>query len=90
MSPDRDASGGYGWPAGLARLPQSPVILASAWRATPGPVVIIGADIPEITPDHIGRAFAALGRSDAVFGPAADGGYWLVGLKRRPSIREIF
>jgi len=25
-------------------------------------------------------AFHALGKSDAVFGPAIDGGYWLVGL----------
>jgi uncharacterized protein len=31
-------------------------------------------------------AFRALGRADAVFGPAADGGYWLVGLSpRRPA-----
>ncbi len=31
---------------------------------------------------HIARAFRALGGHDAVFGPAPDGGYWLVGLKR--------
>ena len=29
-------------------------------------------------------AFRALGRADAVFGPAADGGYWLVGLVAAP------
>lgn len=95
VSPDRDASGGYGWPAGLARIPQGPGDLGQRMAramacAMPGPVVIIGADIPEITPGHIGRAFAALGRSDAVFGPARDGGYWLVGLKRRPCIPDIF
>ncbi len=48
-----------------------------------GPTVIIGSDIPGITPDHVWRAFRALGRADAVFGPAEDGGYWLVGLKNR-------
>ena len=48
----------------------------------PGPVVIIGADIPGVTRAHIARAFAALGKADAVFGPAPDGGYWLIGLKR--------
>lgn len=50
----------------------------------PGPVVIIGTDIPDIAPRHIAAAFAALGRSEAVFGPADDGGYWLIGLRRRP------
>jgi rSAM/selenodomain-associated transferase 1 len=50
----------------------------------PGPVVIIGTDIPDIAPRHIAAAFAALGHNDAVFGPADDGGYWLIGLRRRP------
>lgn len=52
----------------------------------PGPVCIIGADIPGVTPAHIAQAFNALGRNDAVFGPAMDGGYWLVGLKRARGI----
>ncbi len=49
-----------------------------------GPVLIVGSDIPSITPGHIATAFQALGHHDAVFGPAEDGGFWLVGLKRRP------
>lgn len=56
----------------------------------PGPVVIVGCDIPAIRPAHIAEAFKALGRHDAVFGPAEDGGYWLVGLKRFPKVPEIF
>ena len=52
-------------------------------QVPPGPVVLIGSDIPGITPDHIAAAFAHLTRHEAVFGPAADGGYWLVGLARR-------
>ncbi len=55
-----------------------------------GPVVIVGADVPGIRPRHVARAFRALGRHDAVFGPARDGGYWLVGLKRRPRFLDIF
>jgi hypothetical protein len=46
--------------------------------------VIIGSDIPDIGPRHIAAAFGALGRVNAVFGPADDGGYWLIGLRRRP------
>lgn len=56
----------------------------------PGPVVIVGADIPGIMPRHIAEAFDALGNHDAVFGQADDGGYWLVGLKRSPKVRRIF
>ncbi len=50
--------------------------------APPGPVCIIGADIPGITPRHVAQAFGMLGQHDAVFGPAFDGGYWLIGLHR--------
>ncbi|MEL7254103.1 MAG: TIGR04282 family arsenosugar biosynthesis glycosyltransferase [Pseudomonadota bacterium] len=75
------------WPAHLARIPQGRGDLGARMGrimrgAPPGPVCIIGADIPGVTRAHIVRAFAALGNHDAVFGPAPDGGYWLVGLKR--------
>jgi len=56
----------------------------------PGPAVIVGADTPALEPRHVAAAFKALGRADAVFGPAADGGYWLVGLRRRPRAPRIF
>ncbi|WP_420561082.1 TIGR04282 family arsenosugar biosynthesis glycosyltransferase [Tepidicaulis sp.] len=56
----------------------------------PGPIVMIGGDIPDIESRHIAAAFKALGSHDAVFGPAEDGGYWLVGLKRFPRVPEIF
>jgi len=49
----------------------------------PGPAVIIGSDIPAITADMIGAAFAQLGDRDFAFGPAGDGGYWLIGAARR-------
>ena len=53
-------------------------------RLPPGPVVIVGSDLPGLRRDHVARAFAALGRHPMVFGPAADGGFWLVGARRRP------
>jgi uncharacterized protein len=58
--------------------------------ADPGPLVIIGTDIPGITRAHIARAFRFLGRHDAVFGPASDGGYWLIGFRRRPRLFRPF
>jgi hypothetical protein len=53
-------------------------------RMPPGPVVLVGSDIPGISPAHIAEAFRLLGQADAVFGPARDGGYWLVGFNRSP------
>lgn len=45
----------------------------------PGPVVMIGSDAIAIQPTDIAAAFASLKTNDAVFGPAPDGGYWLIG-----------
>jgi len=57
----------------------------------PGPVVLVGSDIPAMRPHHIARAFALLGRHDLVLGPASDGGYWLIGSRRvRPLPFELF
>lgn len=59
-------------------------------RLPPGLVVIVGTDIPSIRPAHIAEAFRLLGGADAVFGPAPDGGYWLVGLRRTPRVPGPF
>lgn len=57
----------------------------------PGPVVLVGSDIPAMRPCHVARAFALLGTHDLVFGPARDGGFWLMGAKRlRPLPRTLF
>ena len=44
------------------------------------PVLLLGADIPGLTPEHLISAVKALSKAPAVIGPAADGGYWLLGL----------
>ena len=43
--------------------------------------VIIGSDIPEITTGILVRAFGWLEQKDLVFGPAKDGGYYLIGIR---------
>ncbi|SNS28979.1 hypothetical protein SAMN06295967_106188 [Belliella buryatensis] len=43
---------------------------------------IIGTDCPEITEDLINQAFETLAYSDTVFGPARDGGYYLLGMNQ--------
>jgi len=49
---------------------------------TDGPALLMGTDCPALTPSHLRAAAAALGRVDAFFYPATDGGYVLVGLRR--------
>lgn len=83
------------WPQGVRRINQPSGDLGQrmgrVMRAFgPGPVIIIGSDVPDIFPHHIDAAFKVLGRRDAVFGPADDGGYWLVGLRRRPAHPDLF
>lgn len=45
-------------------------------------VVVIGGDCPGLTAAHLNAAFAALVTSDVVVGPATDGGYYLIGMRR--------
>ncbi len=83
------------WRHGINILPQGGGDLGSRMRraiaaAPPGPVVLIGSDIPAISPRHIAAAFQCLSRHDLVFGPAQDGGFWLVGARRRPRLPPLF
>ena len=76
---------------GLATIAQSGRDLGermhNAFAAMPpGPVVMVGTDIPGLHRQHIIRAFRARRRHEAVVGPAHDGGYWLVGLA--PDLRD--
>ncbi len=50
-----------------------------------GPLVVIGTDSPTLPPSYLQRAFDALlsGSADMVIGPTDDGGYYLVGARRR-------
>jgi hypothetical protein len=77
-------------PAGVRLLPQREghlgVRLAAATEAVltrrPGPLIVIGADAPTLTPEVVARAAGSLDGHDVVFGPAVDGGYYLVGVRR--------
>jgi uncharacterized protein len=57
---------------------------ADVHAAMPLPMVLIGANTPQVTPVMLGDAMASLesGEADAVFGPATNGGFWLLGLRR--------
>ncbi|MCW2861294.1 MAG: glycosyltransferase [Actinoallomurus sp.] len=62
--------------------------LANAFADVHGPTVLIGMDTPQVTPAMLADAGRRLEDGDAVFGPAADGGFWLLGL-RAPDPRML-
>lgn len=83
------------WPKGVVRVGQGRGDLGRRMRRImelpgPGPVIIVGTDIPAITPERIAAAFRLLRGQTAVIGAAPDGGYWLVGLRRSPRIEQPF
>jgi hypothetical protein len=79
-----------GWcPPGVVVVDQGTGSLArrltAAWRHAAGPALLVGMDTPQVSAAELDRAMATLAAPgvDAVLGPASDGGWWTVGLRRR-------
>lgn len=86
VSPDAEGMASRVWPPHLARMAQGGGDLGRRMvhalnRASAGgqAAMVIGADIPGVTPGAIARGFRALRAADAVIGPSPDGGFWLIG-----------
>ena len=94
VAPDKNADSPF-WPSHIPVLEQGS---GDLWRRMQrifnqlprGPAVIIGSDIPAVHVSDIAEAFKLLGGHDCVIGPAPDGGFWLIGLKRFPRIENVF
>lgn len=79
-------------------LPQAPgdlgarmaAALAGAFAAGDAAALLLGADLPLVTPALLRQAAEALAKKPAVLGPAADGGYWLIGFTRQGFAPEVF
>lgn len=78
-------------PAGVVRIEQARgdlgVRMAAAFARFPHRrVALLGSDIPDAGPDDVAAALRGCAAHEAAFGPAEDGGYWLVAMgPRRPS-----
>ncbi|MDN3286968.1 DUF2064 domain-containing protein [Streptomyces thermocarboxydus] len=76
-----DGEPGPWLPAGVEVVPQCAggldERLAGAFAGCDGPALLIGMDTPQVTPELLTVDFADC---DAWFGPAADGGFWALGL----------
>jgi len=82
-----DGAPGPWVPAGWEIVPQVEGDFAArldgAVTAIDGPVVVVGMDTPQLTPAGLDRAWSQLlaRDTDAVLGPADDGGYWAIGVR---------
>ncbi|YCM43581.1 TIGR04283 family arsenosugar biosynthesis glycosyltransferase [Verrucomicrobiaceae bacterium 227] len=84
---------GRAWLGHIECLPQQDGDLGQRMQAAvnrafdkgAGRVVVIGTDCPSLNELTLAEAFDSLAKNDAVFGPAADGGYYLIGLSRQCS-----
>lgn len=56
--------------------------ISEAYNKSSEPVIITGSDLPSLPAEIITEAVAALKEKDIVIGPAADGGYYLIGMQR--------
>ena len=95
VTPDRACRRARLWPPGIVVEAQGAGDLGERMRRAlagcpPGLAVLVGSDIPALAPQHIADAFGLLGRHDLVFGPAQDGGFWLVGARRAPRLPPLF
>jgi rSAM/selenodomain-associated transferase 1 len=57
---------------------------ATEWAFAQGATtaIVVGTDAPELSREHVALALEALTRAHVAIGPAADGGYYLIGLRR--------
>ncbi|MGW3346028.1 TIGR04282 family arsenosugar biosynthesis glycosyltransferase [Nonomuraea rubra] len=84
-----DGAPGPWLPAGFTVVPQRggglderlAAAFDDAHRLSPIPIVLIGMDTPQVSAGLLADAVSLLGSHDAVFGPATDGGFWLLGLR---------
>ena len=95
VTPDRARHRRRLWPPGILVTGQGRGDLGERMRRAladcpPGPAMLVGTDIPALGPQHIAEAFRLLGCRGLVFGPAADGGFWLIGARRSSRLPPLF
>ena len=91
VSPNKAAFAKNIWPCNYVPSPQGrgKILQRMRWQflnVQDGAVCIIVGDIFSLSKAHIQRVFQTLGSNTWVFGPATEGGYWLIGAKRTAEV----
>lgn len=71
----------FDWLGEVETVEQGKGDLGERLARVPAPSILLGADIPDLTPDHLRAAVRALEEAPVVVGPAVDGGYYLLGFR---------
>ena len=95
VTPDKARHHARHWRRGIEAVGQGGGDLGVRMRRAltacpPGPVVLVGGDIPALAAGHVAAAFRLLGGHDLVFGPAEDGGFWLFGARHPRHLPPLF
>ncbi len=95
VTPDKARHHARHWRRGIEAVGQGGGDLGVRMRRAladcpPGPVVLVGGDIPALAAGHVAAAFRLLGSHELVFGPAEDGGFWLVGARHPRQLPTLF
>lgn len=95
VTPDKPRRRARDWHRGIKTIGQGRGDLGARMRRAlaacpPGPAVLVGCDIPQLRARNIAVAFHLLGARDLVFGPAKDGGFWLVGARVPSRLPVLF
>jgi rSAM/selenodomain-associated transferase 1 len=64
--------------------------MAAVAKRSRGACMIVGSDIPELSPSLLRRSRRELARFDLILGPARDGGYYLIGFKSAAHAFRLF
>jgi uncharacterized protein len=57
-------------------------IIVGLYEREYSPVVVIGSDVPALQPDTLRKAAESTGKDNICLGPAVDGGYYLIAMRR--------
>jgi rSAM/selenodomain-associated transferase 1 len=95
VTPDKACRSAGRWCSGVEAVKQGQGDLGIRMRRAlencrPDAAVLVGADIPALDAHHAAAAFRLLGTHELVFGPAKDGGFWLVGARHPRRLLPLF
>lgn len=76
-----DFAARFGWPHAVRPQPDGDLgaRLAAAWEDAPAGAIVVGSDVPELSPGLVRAAEIQIEQGHVALGPSPDGGYYLLG-----------